>query len=79
MNDVFLFRALRCTAEEVEAFLEELEKQGLVKKVENEWIRVDPVNGPSSDLFCSVISYLFLELKAVQTKMSEGLSGFDEV
>uniref|UniRef100_A0A9J2Q2Q3 SAM-dependent methyltransferase Erg6/SMT-type domain-containing protein n=1 Tax=Ascaris lumbricoides TaxID=6252 RepID=A0A9J2Q2Q3_ASCLU len=35
--------ALRCTVEEVEEFLHELEVLGVVQKLQNEWIRVDAI------------------------------------
>lgn len=36
--------ALRCTEKEAEEFLKELERTGVAKKIQNEWIRVDTVS-----------------------------------
>lgn len=73
--------ALRCSATEVEDFLQELEKQGVIKKVENEWIRVDTVNEflnkPSSTSIrdhpptIAIITCLFVEKQSVDAIIND--------
>ncbi|VDK63339.1 unnamed protein product [Anisakis simplex] len=48
-----VYRALRCTTEEVEQFLHELETLGVVQKLQDEWIRVDSIKSN----FCFILKF----------------------